>query len=181
MSKNDLQENKQKTTTTATTRITKLSSVALTSAIVAAVLIGGFAVIPSYGQASSATQRLSVPFEFSINLCGGEEVQVSGTANIVIHTTESPEGEFRINTFHLNYQGAKAVSLTSGNTGPLTYAETDLNQVSRNTFVADTEAHLTLATQGDEINTIFHILFHMTFENGEPKATVSHTDIKCQG
>jgi hypothetical protein len=178
MGRHDSQENKQKTTT----QMTKLSSVVVTSAV--AVLIGGgFAVIPSYGQASSNTVRLSEPFEFSgIPLCGGEEVLISGTANFVFHTTVGPNGKFIVDTFHLNYQGAKLVGMESGNTGRISESDNSIARLSDNAFEITSQVHGTLVTNGEETNTIFQLIIHTTFNgNGEPKITAWHIEAKCEG
>ncbi len=164
----------------------KLSSVVVTSAVAVAVLIGGgFAVIPSYGQASSNTERYSEPFEFSgVPLCQSEEGEgflISGTANFVVHTTTGKDGNLFVSILHLNYQGVKAVSMTSGNTATLAEADTSIAQASNNEFRITTEVHGTLATQGDEKNTIFQLVFHINFdENGEPTITADHVEIKCE-
>ena len=81
---------------------------------VVAVLIGAFAITPSYGQAQSNTVQFKVPFEsVGLPLCGGESVVFSGTAHFVFHETIGPDGESVYTFSHMNFQRSTAVS-TSG-------------------------------------------------------------------
>ena len=67
-------------------------------ALIATVLIGGFALTPSYGQAQTETQTLTIPLEgarLSGNCPNTEVVLVTdGTLRIISHTTLDPNGGF---------------------------------------------------------------------------------------
>ena len=154
---------------------------------VIAVLIGGFAVTPGYGQAMQTTTRESVPFSSSLAaICGGEEVLFSGRANIVTHVTVGPDGEFLLSVSHVNLQQVKGVT-ASGDRVVLTDASnqiSNIRQLSENEFsaVATSQIHGTLITRGSEINTVAEILFHITINaNGETTSTVERVDVRCVG
>ena len=176
---NDSQEEKQKTTTKTTT-MTKLFSVVLTSAV-AAVLIGGFAVAPSYGQASSTTSTtIRLPYPTGgVSICGGEETEINGYITYVFHQTVGPDGEFQYTVdkviLHgrgVDESGDKVVLAQAG--GGVDF----LRQTSDEEF--DLQVHGTLVTQGSGINTLIEILIHMTIDpNGEVTATIEHVDLKC--
>ncbi|MDQ3847846.1 MAG: hypothetical protein M3261_02695 [Thermoproteota archaeon] len=162
-----------------------VSKITATVVVVTALIgVGGFAVIPSFGQADSTTQKISTPFESGgIPLCGTEEIQFSGTANYILHTTTGPDGKFQYSITHVNFQGVKAVSLTSGDTYPLTQVFTHITQVSASEFltIADfTLVHGTLATKGGETNSIAQIVFRTSIDaDGEPIMTIDHVELKC--
>jgi hypothetical protein len=160
-----------------------VAAIAALLVTVVAVLIGGSAITPGYGQANPSTTRFSVPFESAgLPLCGGEEVQFSGIMNFVFHTTIGPDGEFQYDISHVNFQGVSGVT-TSGDRVVLTEVDsfvTNVRQISANEFM--TEIHGTLITQGKGINTVVELLFHTTINaNGQVTANVEHVDEKCVG
>ncbi len=151
---------------------------------VVAVLIGGFAVIPGYGQANPTTIRISTPFESGgTPLCGGEDVIFSGRINTVLHTTVGPEGEFVYDVSHLNFQGVSGVTTISGT--PVRIAEADTTIIhfrpSANEIIS--EVHGKLITQGNEgDNTLFDLTFHIIINaNGEVTSFVENINTRCQG
>jgi hypothetical protein len=151
--------------------------------VVLAVLIGGFAVTHSYGQANAITTRESVPFiAEGIPYCGDEAVTFSGHFNLVSHVTVGPDGMFEYSVTHLNYQGVSGVT-TSGDRVVLSESQNaiaNVRQISANEFI--TQIHGTAISQGKAANTLAEIHFHTIINaNGEPTSTVEHVEIKCQG
>jgi hypothetical protein len=150
---------------------------------VVAVLIGGFAVTPGYGQANPITIRESVPFSSGgAPLCGGEDVEFSGSFNTVSHVTIGPDGMFQYSVSHLNFQGVSGVT-TSGDRVVLTEADTgvaNVRQISANEFI--TQIHGTLVTQGKATNTVVEIQYRTIINaNGEVTSNVERIDVRCQG
>ena len=146
-----------------------------------AILIGGFAVTPSYGQASSNTRQYTEPFQsYGQPLCGGEEVTFSGTANFVSHTTVLPDGTSQIEFLRLNYMQTTAVS-TSGGTYQM--HETDNYgsvQIGANTY--RNVINGVLIGQGTLANTGITLVIQTTFNaNGQPTANVFVENIRCVG
>jgi hypothetical protein len=160
-----------------------LMTAAAVAVIVASVLIGGFTLTPSYGQATSTTEQFTQPFESSgLPLCGGEEVRFSGTANFVYHETVLPGGESQITQFHMNYMHATAVGLISGKTFIIT--ETDnggSTQVGAQTY--RTVINGNILTPGAEgTNTGITLVINTTFNaNGQPTSEVYFENIRCVG
>jgi hypothetical protein len=57
---------------------------------VGAVMIGGLAAEPINGQVTTSTIRFSGPvFGIVTNICGGEDVRLSGAQNFVIRFTQA--------------------------------------------------------------------------------------------
>jgi hypothetical protein len=149
---------------------------------VVAVLIGGFAVTPGYGQANPGTSRFSVPFSTSgVILCGGEEVHFSGIMNFVLHTTLGSDGKFEYDLSHLNFQGVTGLT-TSGDRVFLTEADSNIDhfrQIFANEFQA--QVHGTLIDKGKGINTVVEISFPFIINANEVIANVEHVGTKCIG
>jgi hypothetical protein len=151
-------------------------------ATVVVVLIGGFAVIPSYGQTRTTTTVLREPFEIGGQpLCGGEDVQFSGTMNLVVQTTALPDGTYQSTIQHINYQNVQGTT-TSGDR--VIVAEVDnygnARQISENQIM--TVIHGTLVTQGKGTNTVFTQTIHLiTNANGQVTANVDRVVTQCVG
>jgi len=149
---------------------------------VVAVLVGGFAITPIYGQANPTTSRILVPVETSGLLCGSEEVQFSGNIDMVFHTTLGPDGKFDYTISHTNYLGVYGIDI-SGNKVVIADASTNIGKLR---LIATTEfltlLNGTLVTHGGETNTLFQATLHTVINaNGEVKANVEHIETKCQG
>jgi len=149
---------------------------------VVAVLIGGFAVTPGYGQTNSTTTRESFSFESGETpLCGGEDVQLSGTVQFVSDVTIGRDGEFQYSVPHVTFEEVTGVT-TSGDRVVLTEADTsvrNIRQISANEFLF--QIHATLVTQGNEgDNTVVEIPFR-TIINPNGEVITSLEDVKCVG
>lgn len=149
-----------------------------------AVLIGGFAITPSYGQASPFTQTFMVPFQRSGGepLCGGEIVTISGNLLFLTHSTTGPDSSKQYTVEHWTYQGVQGTT-TSGTKIVITEADTsNIRQISPDQTEVMFQAHGSAIIEGKSINTVVTIVFIITFNaNGQPTATVEHFDVKCVG
>lgn len=145
---------------------------------VTAVLIGGFAVTPVYGQATSTTQIFTVPFSSSGTTLCGTTVSFSGTTIIVFHVTTGPNGgTYAIQ--HLNFQHGTVVT-ASGATGTITESDNTavVTPISASVLLGTVNGHLTI--QGEGIDTLAHITFLIVFDaNGQPTASVDNVNIQC--
>jgi hypothetical protein len=153
---------------------------------VVAVLIGGFAITPSYGQAQSNTIRVSTPFESSgVPLCGGEDIVFTGKINSVFHETITPDGDAVYTFSHTNFQGVTGVS-ESGEAFVVTDVfnqNAHTTQTGTNEF--NTVIHGTLVDKGQGVNgenTLFQFVFHTVIHpDGEITGEVVHEETKCVG
>jgi hypothetical protein len=73
-----------------------------------AVLAGGFALSPAYGQAYTSTQRFIFPTDFPLTSCSGEPIQLSGSFMVIYHITVGDKGR-QIDSFHENFQQEQLV------------------------------------------------------------------------
>ena len=78
-----------------------------------AILAGGLALSPVYGQANTSTQRFIFPTDFPVTSCSGETVKLSGSFMVIFHLTVGDTGR-QIDFRHDNFQGVKAVGLDTG-------------------------------------------------------------------
>jgi hypothetical protein len=149
------------------------------------VIIGGLAVVPSYGQATTSTIRLSGPISDIINnSCGGEDVQLSGTVNFVIRFTQDANGGLHnIIGGHTNFQGVSGIGLTTGDKYIFSGGVNDITnirEVSASEFTFLT--HGRLISQGSELNQLASSLVHATLNaNGEITVVTEQFKFECTG
>jgi hypothetical protein len=151
--------------------------------LVAAVtaMVGGFAITPSYGQATTSMINFVTPFASSgLPLCGGEEVAFSGNAHFLFRETITPNGMLHT-TMHMNYMDSAAVGLTSG-------AQYQINEVDHHTVnQRDLAGTFHTTINGNivgpvGVNTGFHMVLQTVLDaNGEPITTVEHVETRCVG
>lgn len=113
---------------------------------------------PTFAQASTSTENISIPFSQSIgpvlgHPCGtGDNILVSGNLHAVVHTTRDPLGGFH-QKIEVNHQGVSGVSLLTGARYRIIRASSMITQ---------------LQAQEPGQDFFLHRLLHMTFNaNGE--------------
>ena len=153
-------------------------------ATIVIVLIGGFAVTPSYGQAQTTTSTIKVPFNIdTFHPCIGEIIQVSGNAEFVFHTTLNPDGTRSLRVGHVNTNG---VTGTTASGDQVVYSEVDQNVQSeriRDTAgVYHTTVQLRIGVNGQEPNIVIHFASTTIINpDGTTKMDNTHSTLKCVG
>lgn len=155
---------------------------ALGLATIVVVLIGGgFAAMPSYGQAQTSTSTVRVPFDnVSFHPCIGEIVQSSGYAELVFHTTVNPDGTKSLSVSHVNTEGLKG---TTQSGDPVVYSEVDHSVASERGSggVFHSNVHVTLVAKGQP-NILFHLVLNTIInDDGTTKHDVTHASLRCVG
>jgi hypothetical protein len=149
--------------------------------IVIVLIGGGFAAMPSYGQAQTSTSTVRVPFDnVSFHVCIGEVVQSSGYAELVFHTTVNPDGTKSVNVGHVNVEGLKG---TTESGDPVVYSEVAHSVANERGSggVFHINVHITLAAQGQP-NLLFHLVVNTIInDDGTTKHDVSHASLRCVG
>lgn len=155
--------------------------------VVVAILIGGFAVTPGYGQAQSNTVRFTTDFESEgIPFCGSEQIFITGTVNMVFHETIRPNGE-SIFTSHLNYMKTNAVSAsgeefivkeTQNMHTKVPTIQTGVNEFSSVIHGIIIDKGQGINGPNSQIQIILHTVIH---PNGEITGEVDKLEIKCEG
>jgi hypothetical protein len=154
--------------------------------IVAAVLVGGFVVTPSYGQADTGRTKiinslLTVQF-FNCGTAG--LVQLSGNLVDTVHFATSPAGPQAI----ILQAHTQHVTGTTSSGDKAVYIETH-NEVDRfsdpNLAPSATEftiqSHGTLIIKGKGLDAGFTALFHITFDaSGQPIVQIEQGNGQCR-
>lgn len=128
---------------------------------------------PTFAQASTQTQNISIPFSQSIgpvlgHPCGtGDNMLVSGNLHAVVHTTLDPNGGFH-QKIEVNHQGVSGVSLLTGAKYRIIRASSMISQQTNGATVIVDVSNQRLQAQEPGQDFFLHRLLHMTFNaNGE--------------
>lgn len=140
---------------------------------------------PALAQAETTTTNQTIPVTAVVgNPCAAETVGITGTMNVVTHTTLSANGDFHF-IGHLNFQDVSGTGRTSRTIYRATDAGTstingDGNTDSANEFTNEFSFQLLSAGSGDN----FRIkgLVHMTVTpNGETTSEAIRFEADCSG
>lgn len=144
---------------------------------VVAILIGGIAAVPAYGQAETETQIQKIPVEGVIingGCPGAEDVEYSGTVRSIIHVTSDATGGFHLKQqLNVNLRG---IGQTTGddyhmtsNTGSEEFVSQDQSPV---TATITSTAHIM-----DGIDQKGKLIIHLTI-NAKGETTVEKIELK---
>lgn len=143
-------------------------------------MVAGIATQSSHGKAETETLRFESDFEIvTVSSCGGDELQLGGTANFVFHETISADGS-KHESSHMNYQKTDGYGLQSGKRYQLNEANHATVQLDE-----DGEKHIvhsvitgTLIGQGPLTNTGVVINLLTVFDDdGSVKTSVEKVDL----
>ena len=148
---------------------------------VAVILIGGFAVTSSYGQAQTEHFKFRDDFQSSvIPACSPNEVFFTGRVQVVGQTTIGPDGELTHADFHF-YIHATGVD-AEGNNWRWNDHENQILNSKGGVFTS--EIHGTFISQGpgEDFNTIVNIIFHtVTHPDGRITGEIESVHVECTG
>lgn len=140
--------------------------------------------------ATSSTVVMSIPVAFTIQpsagawiaACVGEAVAFEGTARVVAHQTEGPDGSILLDNIHFNPEGPVAVGASTGTRYRLVGADSNPIVLSPSGGLTATW-HATLQVIGPGPVRSFraHILQHVTLTpDGQLTALVDVMSIDCR-
>jgi hypothetical protein len=150
--------------------------------IVMAVLLGGFVVTPSYGQATTDRGRIVESSLITIQFfdCGtAGVVQLSGNLLFTFNSVLTPAGSVttvsRVQSQHLTG------TTSSGDRAMYIEGDTLLSRFGTNTDEFTHISHGTLVINGKGIDVEFTALFHLVgSSNGEPIVVVDQISGRCR-
>ena len=151
-----------------------------------AFIVGGSTTQFSYAQAETQTVSFQSDFDFeTVSVCGGEALQLGGTAHFVFHQTISDSG-ISISNTKMNYQKVGGVGLESGKKYQLNEVRSSVTKTSEGDTPDSAIIHSvitgTLLSQGKDTNTKATINLLTVFGgDGDVKTTVEKIDFKCVG
>jgi hypothetical protein len=115
--------------------------------------------VPASAQAATSVQR--DPFQADVFLCGGDDVQISGTLLVTSTTTATPSGGF-VAAIHFQPQGISGVDTTTGTLYRATGLTRDIFVVSpaggyTETFINRFHIQATTGAESYLVTETFHI------------------------
>jgi hypothetical protein len=136
----------------------------------------------AFAKAYTYTESAEYPFDAVLNVpCAnngvGEDIAISGTLRVVIHTTIDGSGGSHT-TYHAASEGVTAVGLITGDTYQVTGMTGHAINVtagSESTFVDS----FNIVGPGPGNNFLFHQTVHVTI-NANGEVTVSHEDTRVE-
>ena len=154
-------------------------------AVVLATCIAALLAAPASAQETQPTTiRFTFPiFDALINPCNGETVVVRGEATALIHTNVDDAGGSHT-TFVVH---ATELTATAPNGTPLDLrvimrdSQSAQQSASGGVFTTTQTAQVLIISPDSEPNAVVHAVFHLTFVEGEPTATVEFLRIDCTG
>lgn len=152
-------------------------------AIVIALTLAAITTFPTYAQAITFTDRVTVPFETLLTACNGEDVFLSGELLLIFHTTIDDRGgiheKFTLVPRHVRGVGSVRGTQYKAVGGQRSHFNADADFAPLN--ITETSM-FNLVSQGGTDNLQIKFTFHVTVNaNGEETAFVDHFSAKCVG
>jgi hypothetical protein len=153
---------------------------------ISVVLIGlVVALVPTvsvFASASTTTTITRMPFGFTalVNPCTGEILDMTGTVQIVTHTTIDSTGAAHTK-FHFNSQGVSGVSRTTGMTYRLVDTVNNTTYQGPLPAVVTSVSTIKLIGPGPGNNQVLRFQVHSTINaNGELTSSVFNQENECR-
>jgi hypothetical protein len=152
--------------------------------MVAVILIGSFAVTPSYGKTQTVREKFFTDFETStIPACSTNEVFISGTLKFVFTATYGPDGELKQQESLSKYKTTGVD--TEGNNWKVSEQEFQtikVNPYGDQTFSTEIHSKFINLGPGDDPSTIVNIhLVTVVHPDGTAITLKDKADIDCRG
>jgi hypothetical protein len=130
-------------------------------------------------QATTVTTNIRFPVDFTLtNQCTGEQIAFSGEAHILVQSSATPSGHFKM-TIHSNLQDVTGVGLTSG-------ADFHFLSIATTSEESGPGVEVTIPVSfriigpGPGNNFLFHDSTHLTVNaNGDVTAQVDNFSVTC--
>lgn len=131
-------------------------------------------------QATTTTDNVDVPIDFTATACNGETVNISGDSHIVVHVTTN-DNHTTLEThiqFHLSGEGTSGTQYVANET----VDSIEQTPLDNGAHVLNSVGQLHLIAQGSADNLIVRTTIHTTVNaNGQITATSFDFEVECQG
>ena len=130
-------------------------------------------------QATTMTDNVTVPIDFTATACNGETVNISGDSHVVLHLTRDANNTtFKTHIqFHLSGTSASGIQYNANETVDSIEQTTDSGP-----RVLNSVGQLHLIAQGSADNLVVRTTIHTTVNaNGQITATSFDFQVECQG